>query len=52
LAMKVPGPSPGLLRQIAQFRTRRSWSPLFCFRARRHRRERHCQKCWCCRQSG
>lgn len=31
LTMKVPGPSPGLLRQIAQFTTRRSWSPLFCF---------------------
>jgi hypothetical protein len=29
LAMKVPGPSPGLFRQIAQFTTRRSWSPLF-----------------------
>ena len=31
LAMKVPGPSPGLFRQIAQFTTRRSSSPLFCF---------------------
>jgi hypothetical protein len=29
LAMKVPGPSPGLFRQIAQFTTRRSWSSLF-----------------------
>ena len=30
LAMKVPGPSPGLFRQIAQFTTRRSLSPLSC----------------------
>ena len=29
-AMEVPGSMPGLFRQIAQYTTRRSSSPLFC----------------------